>query len=370
MIYCKRGTLFVKSVDASDIVKDASTLCNLFVELVDWVGAKNIVHFVTNNGANYKVAGVLLNDKYPTIKWSPCVAHCLNLLLGDIGKMELVSGLAKRASLVTKFVYNHAFLLAWLRKRKGWAEIVFFTSRTFRESRYYKDKKASAVLAIVLDSKFWSDCAIVVGVVAPLIRVLRIMDTGRRPSIGYMYDGIYREKKIIGRPLALDSSKTMQPDKWWKFFGCGAPNLQNLAMKILSQTSSSGCERKWSVFERIHTKKRNRLEHPRLNDLVFIHYNLHLQEMLERKRICYDPIDYESINKMNFWVVEEEEENHPPIIDVDELNNILYGEDDIPIIAYDEDMDKIGNEVHHMEEIDEGDEERIVARMVEGDEGI
>ncbi|KAL8541031.1 hypothetical protein ACS0TY_002355 [Phlomoides rotata] len=373
MIYCKRGTIFVKSVDASDIVKDASTLCNLFVELVDWVGAKNIVHFVTDNGANYKVAGVLLNDKYPTIKWSPCAAHCLNLLLGDIGKMELVSGLAKRASLLTKFVYNHAFLLAWLRKREGWTKIVrpgptrfattfialksilehqhdlqgFFTSRTFRESRYYKDKKASAVLAVVLDSKFWSDCAIVVGAVAPLIRVLRIMDTDRRPSIGYVYDGIYRAKKAIkdmfrhkkrlykpftniikarwdkqlrrdihaaayllnpafaydrenmckkkeimdgfiemvttligdksiqrkcidevgvfqdrlgsfGRPLALDSSKTMQPDEWWKYFGCGAPNLQNLAMKILSQTScSSGCERNWSVFERIHTKKRN-----------------------------------------------------------------------------------------------------------------
>ncbi|KAL8528722.1 hypothetical protein ACS0TY_006249 [Phlomoides rotata] len=486
MVYCKRGTIFVKSVDASDIVKDASTLCNLFVELVDWVGAKNIVHFVTDNGANYKVDGVLLNDKYPTIKWSPCAAHCLNLLLGDIGKMELVSGLAKRTSLVTKFVYNHAFLLAWLRKKEGWTEIVrlgptrfattfialksilehqhdlqgFFSSRTLRESRYYKDKKASAVLAVVLDSKFWSDCAIVVGVVAPLIRVLRIMDTDRRPSIGYVYDGIYRAKKAIkdvfrhkkrlykpftniikarwdkqlrrdihaaayllnpafaydrenmckkkeimdgfiemvttligdksiqrkcidevsvfqdrlgsfGRPLALDSSKTMQPDEWWKFFGCGAPNLQNLAMKILSQTSSSsGCERNWSVFERIHTKKRNRLEHPRLNDLVFIHYNLRLQERLDRKRICYDPIDYESIDKMNFWVVEEEQKTHPPIIDVDELNNMLYGEDGIPIIASDEDMDKIGNKVHHLEKMDDGDEERIVARMVEGDEGI
>ncbi|KAL8520230.1 hypothetical protein ACS0TY_010952 [Phlomoides rotata] len=107
MVYCKRGTIFVKSIDASDIVKDTNTLFNLFIELVDWVGAKNIDHFVTDNGANYKVVGVLLNDKYPTIKWSPCAAHCLNLLLGDIGKMELVSGLAKRASLVTKFVNNH-----------------------------------------------------------------------------------------------------------------------------------------------------------------------------------------------------------------------------------------------------------------------
>ena len=66
--------------------------------------------------------------------------------------------------------------------------------------------------------------------------------------------------------------------EWWRMFGGDAPNLQKLAIKLLSQiASSSGCECNWSVFERIHTKKRNRLEHQRLNDLVYIYYNLRLQ---------------------------------------------------------------------------------------------
>ncbi|CAN1821566.1 hypothetical protein LINPERHAP1_LOCUS29567 [Linum perenne] len=53
------------------------------------------------------------------------------------------------------------------------------------------------------------------------------------------------------------------------------PLLLNIAIRLLSQTSSSsGCERNWSVFERIHTKRRNRLEHKRLSDLVFVHYNM------------------------------------------------------------------------------------------------
>lgn len=65
---------------------------------------------------------------------------------------------------------------------------------------------------------------------------------------------------------------------WWKLFGIDAPYLQKLAIRILSQTaSSSGCERNWSVFERIHTQRRNRLEHQRLSDLVYVHYNLRLQ---------------------------------------------------------------------------------------------
>ena len=52
----------------------------------------------------------------------------------------------------------------------------------------------------------------------------------------------------------------------------------NIVPQILSQTSSSsGRERNWTVFERIHTKKRNILEHQRLNDFVYIHYNLQLK---------------------------------------------------------------------------------------------
>ncbi|CAM8890668.1 unnamed protein product [Rhodiola kirilowii] len=34
------------------------------------------------------------------------------------------------------------------------------------------------------------------------------------------------------------------PDQWWESYGCDAPKLQNLAIRILSQTcSSSDCER-------------------------------------------------------------------------------------------------------------------------------
>ena len=77
----------------------------------------------------------------------------------------------------------------------------------------------------------------------------------------------------------ISQAKFLIADEWWKFFGYDVPVLQKLAIRILSQTaSSSGCERNWSVFERIHTKIRNRLEHQRLNDLVYVHYNLHLQD--------------------------------------------------------------------------------------------
>ena len=57
LVYCPRGMVFVKSIDASDIVKSTINLFKLFDEVVTWVGPKNIVHMVTNNASNYVFAG-------------------------------------------------------------------------------------------------------------------------------------------------------------------------------------------------------------------------------------------------------------------------------------------------------------------------
>lgn len=43
-------------------------------------------------------------------------------------------------------------------------------------------------------------------------------------------------------------------------FGVCCPELQRLAIRVLSQTTSAtNCERNWSTFSYIHTKTRNRL---------------------------------------------------------------------------------------------------------------
>ncbi|KAF7823796.1 uncharacterized protein G2W53_021940 [Senna tora] len=271
------------------------------------------------------------------------------------------------------------------------------------------------------DNKFWSDCGIVVQIVAPLMRMFRIVDADNRPSLGYVYDGMYRARKtiknvfmnkkslykpytrivkqrwdrqlrhsvhavayllnpvfyydkanfskkpevmegflqVLGKivthnktrfveesmlyrnregsfnsDLAIESSSKMKSDDWWKTFGYSSPNVQKLAIRLLSQTaSSSGCEMNWSVFERIHTKKRNRLEHKILNDLVYTHYNLRLKNCDANKRRNCDPIDYESIENIEFWITDEDTS---PFLDYDELENMIYDEQAVPIIAIEE----------------------------------
>jgi hypothetical protein len=92
---------------------------------------------------------------------------------------------------------------------------------------------------------------------------------------------------------------------WWESFGSHCPQLQKFAIRVLSQTcSASGCERNWSVFERIHTKKRNRLEQKRLNDLVFVQYNLWLRRnQFLNKRPDIDPIVLDDVDPVNVYAI-------------------------------------------------------------------
>ena len=95
--------------------------------------------------------------------------------------------------------------------------------------------------------------------------------------------------------------------------------MQKFAIRILSQTcSASGCERNWSVFERIHTKKRNRLDQKWLNDLVYVQYNLRLRRNhLLNKRPDSDPIVLEDIGPTSDWVVESRPAEFDPNEDLD-----------------------------------------------------
>nr|XP_016452134.1 PREDICTED: uncharacterized protein LOC107776735 isoform X2 [Nicotiana tabacum] len=69
---------------------------------------------------------------------------------------------------------------------------------------------------------------------------------------------IYRNaEQLFGKNMAIRQRKTKSPVEWWKQYGHSTPDLQKFSIKVLSLTcSSSGCERNWSVFEHIHTKKK------------------------------------------------------------------------------------------------------------------
>lgn len=72
---------------------------------------------------------------------------------------------------------------------------------------------------------------------------------------------------------------------WWQQHGISCLELQRIAVRILSQTCSSfACEHDWSMYDQIYSKRQNRLSQKKLNDIIYVHYNLRLRECQLRKR--------------------------------------------------------------------------------------
>ena len=114
MVYCKGSTIFLKFVDASDNIKDNKYIYGLLKDVIKDVGEANVVQIVIDNGSAFVKAGKLLMKKY-NLYWTPCVAHCIDLMFEDISKQESVSNLITNARKITNFIYNHGWLVATMR---------------------------------------------------------------------------------------------------------------------------------------------------------------------------------------------------------------------------------------------------------------
>ncbi|RVW62613.1 hypothetical protein CK203_059531 [Vitis vinifera] len=327
LVYCPEGISFVKSVDASDIVKDATNLFQLFDEVTEWVGPLNVVHVVTDNAANYVAAGRLISQKHKHINWSPCAAHCLNLIFKDIGKMDHVAELVRRAS---KSLHDHKHDLQAL-----------VTSKFFVDSRYSKDYKSQVAVSIILDNRFWNDCLIVVNLMSPLMRLLRIVDCDERPSMGYVYEGMYRVRLGI-KKLFNYSERLYKPyteiikQRWDQQLKksihsaayllnpcfqydqenfCNKPNVIGGVMDVIDQKVLKG---------KIETMNEMRLFRDRLGSFG--------RDLAYSSREVLQPVD----------------DDQPAELDVEELENLLYEEGSIPI-------NEVEGSSSHIDDEDGGD---------------
>nr|XP_034570652.1 uncharacterized protein LOC117835402 [Setaria viridis] len=223
LVYCPKGTIFLKSVDATKSSKTAEFLFRLFRDVVNFVGAEHVDHFITDNASNMVAAGRRLEDEFPSIYWSPCAAHCLNLVLSDFGKENLVKTTVPHASSITKYIYNHCYPLYLMRKFTKGHEILrpaqtrFATNfvalqsiykhkadlhamvvcSEWTNSAYYKDPQGKKFTKAVLDQNFWKDCAVVCQLSEPIVRVLRIVDSDERPAMGYLFAAFHASREKI-----------------------------------------------------------------------------------------------------------------------------------------------------------------------------
>jgi len=114
--------MILKTVDASGEVKDAKLLWPL--GWCGYEGVENVVQVVACNVANYALVNKILQERHPTLFWTPCIAHYLDLIHEHIGNIDWVKKVEGQNKSITKFIYNHIWILNLTRKNTSGSEFV------------------------------------------------------------------------------------------------------------------------------------------------------------------------------------------------------------------------------------------------------
>jgi hypothetical protein len=155
--------------------------------------------------------------------WSPCAAHCIDLMLGGMGKLPWIKEIIDLVRSVTKYIYNNTFVISLMRQFTGNRELVhpaitrfstnfislqsllksmlnlqtMFLSNEWVSCVYSTKQDGQAIAQLVgHDLIFWSGVGEVCTISEPLVKVLRLVD-GEKPAMGYLYEAMDRAKEVI-----------------------------------------------------------------------------------------------------------------------------------------------------------------------------
>ncbi|KAH7681486.1 Ribonuclease H-like protein [Dioscorea alata] len=316
--------------------------------IIQYVGEKNVIQIITDNASANIFVGIKVKDLKKctkTLFWTPCVAHCLDLILEDNGKMPNVKQTVQKAISLNLFIYVRPDLVNMLRSFTNQRELVrfgvtrfanvfltlqrthkvknclrkMFTFDKWEKSKWSKDKKpfmgyiyetmdmAKEAITKSLKENEGQDKAvfdiidkqcecqlhrrlhiseIVNGVLETLGRL--VPDASCQDNINSQNAGA-----IFGRNLAIRNQNLKSLDEWWKSHGASTPKLLDFIVRVLSLTcSASSCERNWSIFE-----------HRGYDD-----------------RDLIDPISLQDIDEANKWLMGKLEEGQGD-------EELLFGDD-------------------------------------------
>ncbi|KAF6162994.1 hypothetical protein GIB67_021143 [Kingdonia uniflora] len=279
-------------------------------------------------------------------------AHVIDFVLEDLESFCWLKDTIEDVRKISKFVYAHAWVLAkfrghlnrydLIRPSQTWFATSFIAIRSimenqvhlqqlfvdteYRKSNYAKLSTSKAAQKIVISDHFWKKTRSVVAMVEPLSKVLRLVDSDK-PTMGYLFDALCTLRAVITTFLGPRRSANVFKifDHRWKeqlhsdlhaagyilnpyymFFPSTFSNenvmchptlaLNNLIVK----TISTPLEQAQVMLEK-------------LNDLVFVQYNIRFERRREdrRRRYCVDLISVSAVlleDPLCEWIAKDDDE--------------------------------------------------------------
>ena len=208
------GTWFMKSIDASDTIKNGELMFKYLDDVVEEIGEENVMQAITDNASNYVNIGMRLMEKRRRLWSTPCAAHCIDSMLEDIGKVNVHGTTLARARQVVKFIYGHTWVLSLMRRfiknhellrltitrfatsfltlqslyKQKQALIAMFSSEKLCSSKWAKKVKGVKARSTVLfDQNFWPHVAFYIKTIVTIVSVLREVDSEKdQPWVIFM----------------------------------------------------------------------------------------------------------------------------------------------------------------------------------------
>ena len=167
-------------------------------------------------------------EKRPHIYWTPCAAHCLDLMLEDIGKIKKIKQTIEKAIFLVSYIYNHPGVISMMRDFTDNSELArcgitrfattfltfkslhtnkqalrnMFTDERWTTSKWIKEMKGKRANDIVFTPSFWNNILFTIKVMGPIVKVLRLVDNEKKPAMGYIYEAMERAKLAIKSALS------------------------------------------------------------------------------------------------------------------------------------------------------------------------
>lgn len=243
LAHSSKGSFYLYSIDASSHQKTAEYVALTLEDAIERIGPSNVVQVCTDNASNYVKAGEILMEKYDHIYWTPCVAHCIDLILEDIGKLPSFKKIIYQARKITTFIYGHSVLHCQFLKASNGKELVrcgvtrfattFLTLQSIKQMKtalstmdwieWINVGAGEEVHRSIFSKDFWIGLDDCLKASQPLVVLLRMVDGDGNQCMAHIAHGFEKvddtiEKHFNTKPALQKSLKEIMKKRWAKHF--------------------------------------------------------------------------------------------------------------------------------------------------------